>query len=708
MDEKFTLTRTDKNNKIVVTKMRLETLIEKIRSGKQRETVMRLRERIHGLRLTSRPEHLVNKLQRVYTSVELTREAETGEQVFSGWNGVVVLTVDDLADSLRRQQARQLAATLPMTLATFVGSSGRTLKILVRVKSADGMVPADDESALRLTNAAVAFVGKMYDAVLPGAVRIVEAKEHANFLMSYDPDAYVNPKAQQLTISVGPAAPEMATAAAAMPKREVSVEQQRQIDMDKYDDYEFLYRQALQEVGELLGDDGEDDRHYDDRLITEVARRLRAMAFPKEEAVLHLRNHYWSRRDGDHIRAIVDSVYAEPKKGTVKDDPAMRVREGQQRMMRFLEERYVFRYNTIMGYTEYRPNNTWVQGYQPVSERVLNQMAIECRLEGLNIWDKDVNRYVRSTYVKNYNPVQEFLSECYHKWDGRDHIRQLAATVPTDNPHWADWFYTWFLGMVRQWQSSAMARYGNQTAPLLISTQGYNKSTFCQSLLPPQLQWGYSSNMLLSEKRQVLQQMSQMLLINLDEFNQISPSIQQGFLKNIITLPSVKVKRPYGRHVEQMPRMASFIATTNQTDVLSDPSGARRFLGVELTGPIDVSRHPNYTQLYAQALHALDHDEPSWFDEQQTLQIMESNRRFQEHTPAEQFFFEYFEPAANEQEGSYLSAATIFQHIRNKAGVRELKLNNLNNFGRVLAGISSIKRRRSSRGSEYLVKLREK
>ena len=140
--------------------------------------------------------------------------------------------------------------------------------------------------------------------------------------------------------------------------------------------------------------------------------------------------------------------------------------------------------------------------------------------------------------------------------------------------------------MVRQWQSSIYDRYGNQIAPLLISKQGWNKSTFIQSLLPPELQWGFTNQLDVSEKRQTLQAMSQFLLINLDEFNQISPQLQQGFLKNVITLPCVKVKRPYGKHVEPFPRMASFIGATNQADVLTDPSGGRRFLGIELTGPI--------------------------------------------------------------------------------------------------------------------------
>ena len=81
---------------------------------------------------------------------------------------------------------------------------------------------------------------------------------------------------------------------------------------------------------------------------------------------------------------------------------------------------------------------------------------------------------------------------------------------------------------------------------MCIRDRGYNKSTFCRRLLPPELQWGYSDNLVLSEKRQVYQAMAQFMVINLDEFNQISPQVQQGFLKNLIQLPTLKYKPPYG------------------------------------------------------------------------------------------------------------------------------------------------------------------
>ena len=386
------------------------------------------------------------------------------------------------------------------------------------------------------------------------------------------------------------------------------------------------------------------------------------------------------------------------------DKEAQNVSRRTQQLVDFLNAHYQFRYNSIMGYTEYIENIRKYMDWIPVDDRALKGITMKVRLGGIDARDNDVRRYVQSDMIHVFDPISDYLWDQYDKWDGKDHIRKLARTVPTKNPHWEDWFYTWFLGMVHQWQVGSQAKYGNQAVPLLISTQGYNKSTFCEQLLPPELSFGYTGNLQLDDKKQVLQQMAQMLLINLDEFNQISPKTQQGFLKNIITLSSVKIKRPYGRHVEDFPRRASFIATTNQADVLADPSGSRRFLSVELTGPIDISTPPNYEQLYAQAMQALHQHELYYFGPIETQQIIEWNKRFSVKTAAEQFFLDYFEPATDESEGKWLSASAIFSFLKEKVGVSLLKPISVLAFGRRLSNISGLKKRMTKHGSEYFVK----
>ena len=413
----------------------------------------------------------------------------------------------------------------------------------------------------------------------------------------------------------------------------------------------------------------------------------------------HARSQSPAPNTDNHQQTIPD--FKAPEEGKKVDKNS--IRENIVNMMQLLKSRYDFRYNTVMKFVEYMPKEKGWYGFQPVDPRVQKRMTLEVQLADIRVSIKDVRNFLESDYIKNYNPIEEYLFQCYDKWDGKDHIRALARTVPTANPHWADWFYTWFLGMVDQWRGYSHRQYGNSVAPLLISKQGYNKSTFCRRLLPPELQWGYSDNLILSEKRQVYQAMAQFMVINLDEFNQISPQVQQGFLKNLIQLPTLKYKPPYGSHVMEFPRLASFIATSNMTDILSDPSGNRRFIGVELTGPIDVSVRPNYQQLFAQALSALNNGEKSYFDAQQVKLIMKSNSQFEIIQPIDQYFQIYFELVEDEKEGDYLTAAEIFDYLKKQIG-SSLKVNSLMGFGRKLANMSELKHKRFADGMKYLVK----
>jgi len=373
------------------------------------------------------------------------------------------------------------------------------------------------------------------------------------------------------------------------------------------------------------------------------------------------------------------------------------------RLLDYLERKYEMRYNTALGCTEIRKAGS-NESFVPADERILNTIAIKARLDGINAWDKDIRRYTGSGFVKVFNPVDDFLNSLRGRWDGKDHIKALADCVPNDNARWADWFHTWFLAMVAQWMGLDTA-HGNSVAPLLISRQGYRKSTFCKRLLPEALQWGYNDNLVISEKQNTLRAMTQSLLINIDEFNTLSAKTQDGFLKNVMQLANVKLRQPYCLQQVTLPRVASFIATANVSDVFSDPSGCRRFIAVTLTGPIRLPDRIDYEQLYAQAVAELEAGQRYWFDEADTQEIMANNMQYQQRTPAESLFFECFSIPKDLTKGSYMTAASIFSLLRQRYG-SQLHLTSLSHFGRLLANIPNLYSKHSSHGTEYLVAIR--
>lgn len=606
---KFTITHRNKKNQLLVSTKSLERFLGRIVNDDARNTVENFREYVPYLMNGYDGYKDMPTWMHVHPAAEF-QKSENGLLKMKKNNGILLLTFVDINEDGGVDAIKQKVASLPSTLAAFVGADGISLHVLAKYALAKGTLPDEEADADRIYKQAFLTFAPLYQALVKAKMQMPEPSIFSDFLMTRDSFPYYREDALPLTLN--------------------EVFQGAEKPLESVDE---------KEVDHSSGGVDNDRKELSDNIMS---------------------------------------------------------------MIGFLCRKYDFRYNSVMKCTEYRPKEKDYWGYQPVDARVQKRMTLEVQLANIRVSIKDVRNYLESDLLSTYNPVENFLFNCEGKWDGKDHIRALARTVPTDNPYWEDWFYTWFLAMVDQWRAYSHRKYGNSVAPLLISKQGYNKSTFCRSLVPPELQWGYNDNLVLSEKRQVLQAMCQSLVINLDEFNQISPQVQQGFLKNIIQLPSVKIKPPYGSHVQEFPRMASFIATSNMEDILSDPSGNRRFLGVELTGPIDVSQRPNYEQLYAQALSALRAGEKTYFDAEQTRLIMANNRKFEVVSPVDQYFDLYFDLTDDAKQGEYLTAAEIFQELKSHIG-SSLKLNSLIAFGRKLSQMPTIHRKRFNDGMRYLV-----
>ena len=607
----LSVVRTCKTNKQHIKHLSVEALMKMVQTDNRYEDVLHLRMFMRYAESYSIYANL-HRMPYVYPSVEMGQRADS-QLMMKRFTGLLTLSVSTIRDKEEAEEVKRIAQILPCTYAVVLGSSGRTVKIIVKTCRPDGSLPQTEEEMEAYCQQLYPIICRLYEPLLK---------------------------------------------------------------MAKTGD-ELLVMPAL--------------RKNETRMLTTGFRMtLDEHPFYQEKTIA-------LRIPGD-----VKMPESPPLSQKMDSDAASEtVMQTARLLIEFMEKHYAFRMNTIMGYVEYRSKDKWHYGWRPVDERVQNSMAMEARLAGLNVWDKDINRYLKSDRVHIYNPIVDYLWSLYQKWDGHDYIADVARKVPTKNPHWEEWFRTWFLAMVAQWLGKSY-RYGNAMVPLLISKQGFNKSTFCKSLLPLDMQWGYNDSLVLSERKAVLQAMSQFLLINLDEFNQISPKIQDGFLKNLVQLASVKVKRPYGKHVEEFPRLASFIATTNMTDILSDPTGSRRFMGIEVTGPIDISTPINYDQLYAQAVTLLDQREPYWLNDEQTHQLMESNRQFQMLTPEEMFFYECFGIPERDEDGQYMTTAAIFSVIKKKAG-SAIRNGNIRSFGRFLTNIDQLKRKRTRLGTEYLV-----
>ena len=299
----------------------------------------------------------------------------------------------------------------------------------------------------------------------------------------------------------------------------------------------------------------------------------------------------------------------------------------------FLNSRYELRKNVMTGVAQYRSKDSYDYSFRDLTKEVMNTMSIRALKAGLDSWDKDIKRYVESTMIPQFDPVNEWLEQL-PRWDGVDRVTPLA-----------------WKGIDRN--------HGNAIVPMLIGDQGCGKTAFCGIILPEELRDYYNDKIDFKNDTAINLGLTSFALINIDEFDALSKS-QQPLLKHLISKSDVKMRPPYGKAYEQRRRYASFIATTNNLRPLpDDKSGSRRFVCVVVEGPIDYLSPVDYAQLYAQLVTEISEGRRYWFDDADNQRIISENRRFEHIGSIERMISETFMPAPDDDNSNLLSVDEI-------------------------------------------------
>ena len=673
----------------------IETFLERVKKENKGRYISQLRDKLPSLQGSGARFVHIDRIPRICPVAEF-RRTQDGSWKFKRYNGVVLVEVDNLSGLAEAEFVKQKAALLPQTFAALVGASGRSVKIWVRFSLPDGTLPATEEQASLFHAQAYRVAVQCYQPLIPFPVTLKEPSLRQGFRMTVDEAPYYHPEAaafcleQPVGLSDGTSFREQKLA-------EKNPLARMDPSYDSYHTLTVMFQAALRRALETL----EHWRRGDDLtpLLAPLAEECFKSGIPEEEAVYRTMRHFNYCRDETGLRATFRNVYTEMK-GFGTRPSVTREQDTALRLEEFLKRRYEIRFNRMTDDLEYRERNSIRFSFTTLDKRARNSIAIQALKEGIQAWDRDIDRFLHSDYVPAYNPVEEYLFEL-GEWDGRDRIRELADRVTCNHPHWRNLFYRWFLSMVAHWMGRDK-QHGNATTPVLIGPQGYRKSTFCRILLPPELRFGYTDSLDFSSKRDAERYLGRFFLVNLDEFDQISVH-QQAFLKHLLQKPSASLRKPYGTSIVEMRRYASFIATSNHKDLLSDLSGNRRFICVEVTAPIDTNVSVNYDQLYAQAFHAVMHGERYWLDDADEALLKESNEDFRQVSPLEHLLMSCFTTASPEAEdGEWLMAMDVFNHLQSKTK-EKLALGKLTHLGRLLKKWN-VPNKRWGKGSLYYLK----
>ena len=386
-----------------------------------------------------------------------------------------------------------------------------------------------------------------------------------------------------------------------------------------------------------------------------------------------------------------------PQVTNVKKPQVKKVQKGclPDKMKRYLNAHYEFRYNVLSEINEFRPKGEDLLTFRILGKRELNALCMEIQSAGIPCWDRDVARYIHSTLVEDYHPFSLYIQEL-PKWDGEDRLTDLAQRVSTE-AYWVKHFHRWMLALMAQWMGKNTT-YANCVAPLLVSEeQGWLKSTFCKSLMPEPLQAYYTDQIDLSANGRLEGKLAVMGLINLDEFDRLS-SRAMAKLKNLMQLSSLNIRKSYQKNYSQLPRIASFIGTSNRKDLLDDPTGSRRFLCVEVEHRIDCT-DIDLSQIYAQLKAELEAGERYWFTSEEEQEIQFHNEAFYQVHPEEELFRNHFRVPSEGEMCEMFSLSEILEALKEKHGSL-LRNVSMVKFGNALVA-SGVERVHTKFGKRY-------
>ena len=673
---KLTLLKKD-GCKEVINRVELADLAAAIKDGRMVQAVRKMREVYHLMNPHRLADGQVStqweggvRLPRICFAADY--QNRKGEWRMIGYNGLVVLEVNDLQTYEKAVEIRELAKKLPETMLCFLGGSGRSVKIVCRGelyqkedvrgkkeevggKSEDVRLPKDEAGIrqfhLNLYNTA----RRAYQNQFGFDIEFLEPRLDRTVYMSADPEMGINLEARPFYAD---------TERHDLPQPVVISREEdhlmpgRTVTRTYHLNWTFIVETVMGHYFDLPDEDKEAT------LLMQIASMCLDQGIPQAHAKGLTLFHPVLNRDRLLVEKIFQTVYSvaeqEDYRKKHKIRPLKSVPEDTIQAMKtelFLNSNYELRKNLLTGVAEYREKFSDDQRFKPLTEEVRNDMTLRATELGLKSWDRDVNRFIDSTRIEQYDPVNSWLDQLPN-WDGHDYIAELAARVPTSQPHWEKYLRYWLVGMVVQWRESDKQLTGNALTPLLIGRQGCGKTRFCKIILPPELRDYYNDKLNFKNEFDLNIALTSFALINIDEFDKTTNS-QQIVLKYLLSSSDVKFRPPYGKTIKLYRRYTSFIGTTNQLKPLVDPTGSRRFVCVGVTGNINFEDNLYHEQLFAQALHLFNTGERFWLNDDEIATLIQENEPYQHLNDLVEMIGETFRSPNDDEKGRWWSLGDI-------------------------------------------------
>lgn len=653
--QKITISRINKEKVMTYRRVSLNELADEIRSDRYLLFAKDYRHYYTLLQresIADRQEKSANYLNRWPCVCFATEESKVnGEVCTIAYNPLLMLTISNIRNDRAITTLKTQATNLPYTRLAFTGLDGKSLIIVCELRSLNKR-PVTKDDYNELLQRAFPTLRKIYSdhlhAIIDCAVPATDARCH----ISFDDMLYLNEQSETFPV-------DMTSPKASSLMQNVCPEVAVVEDAEDMYQWRRVYLDNLHKVQETTL--SAEDSDFESLLL--LARYCHETGVPQALAERYAMINSSIADDKQLIRDTFASEYIIDRKTADITKHTSTTALLMRQTHHFLNTYFRFRKNVLNGIVEFRNNDGSDFAYHILTPEMQNTMTIMALESGLNSWDKDLNRYIHSNRIPEYDPINAYL-ESLPEWDGKDRIADFAHRVPTDSPDWERNMHLWMLSMVAQWMGRDV-QHGNAIAPILIGDQATGKSSFCRIILPECLMEYYNDNIHFKDDKSVFLALSSFALVNIDEFDSLSRS-QQPLLKYLISKTDVKYRAAYRSHIEQHKRYASFIATTNSRRPLSDPTGSRRFVCVKVTGSIDFSTPVEHDQIYAQLRKEILNGSRYWFTKAEADAITAYNQQFQHDINLDRLILKLFSFSGSEEEFVTMSLDEIIDDLRSE------------------------------------------
>ena len=399
------------------------------------------------------------------------------------------------------------------------------------------------------------------------------------------------------------------------------------------------------------------------KFLSTVIYEVNRYGIEQEEALAEAKERYFYYGDGERgITSVVKSIYESKQAefGTLRLPNQQKNSEKKVRratsadIEAFLLGQGTYRKNMI----SHRLEVEWNEGSQMslYSQRnqnvfsLVNNSSLNSAPRYTELHDSDVATLMRLFFEETqlttttidvynvlqsdtcslpYNPIFAYLQPLQGQWKpgDKDYLHELIQTVEVEGGEETralldDFFKRWMVAMVHGWIHMSST---HGTILTFIGAQGIGKSSWMRMLMPPELRAYYKEQMRfrnLDKDDRI--QLAECGLINLEEIDAMSEA-EVNQLKSLVTLDVIRERLPYDKSPRTMPRIATFCATGNRADFLTDPTGNRRWLTFTVrrftVNPFEY--RPDYEHIYAQALYLAQHEAGMFVMSQQDIRQLD-------------------------------------------------------------------------------------